>query len=228
MEIKKLILQTNVLTKLKIFYEESLGFEVTESQEGYFTLQVGSSELTFEQSETLANYHFAFNIPENQLRESLQFLQNQNIPLETFQEKSIIDFPNWNAHALYFLDPAQNIVEFITRHDLENTSQVEFSAKSITEISEIGFPVPTIKDFYEKMEAEFDIPVYSHISNMTKFCAAGSANGLFIIVPLERNWFPTQLVNGIYPTKVVLEGKEDKAFQFPDLPYEISSIKKPQ
>lgn len=226
MKIKKLILQTNVLAELKSFYEESLDFEVIESQDDYFTLQVGSSELTFEQSKTAASYHFAFNIPENQLQEALRFLQTQSITLETFQEKPVIDFPNWNAHALYFLDPAQNIVEFITRHDLENTSETDFSAQSITEISEIGFPVPTIKDFYEIIEAEFEIPVYSHISNMTKFCAAGSANGLFIIVPLERNWFPTQLINGIYPTKVVLEGNEDKNFQFPSLPYEIASIKK--
>lgn len=222
MKIKQITLKTKKVSELAHFYAQVLGFEALKTDAAHsFACKVGSSILCFEPSLLVeANYHFAFNIAENQIEAAQQWLISKNIELCTFEDKTIIDFPNWNAHALYFLDPAQNIVELIARHDLKSTATSStFSTENILSISEIGFPVPNVKDFYTGLASHFELPVYSHISNMKSFCAAGDAEGLLIVVPLERDWFPTRLKNGIYPITAYLEGKSEKNFQYQDLPY---------
>ncbi len=222
MKIKQITLKTAQVYELSTFYTELLGFERVESlNKNSFACKIGTSLLHFEQS-TMGQptYHFAFNIAENQIEAAKQWLADKGVELCTFDNKPIIDFPNWNAHALYFLDPAQNIVELIARHDLKSTAtEASFTTKHFLCISEIGFPVPDIKEFYTTLATHFELPIYSHINNMTSFCAAGSAEGLLIIVPLERNWFPTDLKNGIYPITVYLENRPEKNFQYQDLPY---------
>jgi len=225
MNIQRLKLVTSKLWDLKHFYQDILGFEVLNTREKSLVLKIGKSTLEFEEDLTFyknpINYHFAFNISANQLENAIIWLKEKNIDLLLFQNKVIIDFPNWNAQATYFLDPAQNIVEFIARRDLNNTSQASFSVENITEISEIGFPVPEIAPFYKKIEKELKIPMYSHISNLERFCAAGNPEGLFIIVPLERAWFPTEIINDIFPTEVYLKANQKKEVNFENLPYKI-------
>ena len=228
MKIKQIELQTSLVYELKEFYTQILGFPLIESDaDTYFSCQTGSSVLGFRKGASQAAcYHFAFNIAENQLDVALAWLKHRNIQCCSFNEKEVIDFPNWNAHALYFLDPAGNVVEFIARHDLENTTTEEpFTTHQILEISEIGLPVTNIKTFYQSLQAALQIPIYSQISNLKSFCAAGDAQGLFILVPLERNWFPTEVKNGIYPTKIWIESEQDSVFELGGLPYQITALR---
>ncbi len=230
MQIKKITLEAKDLEGLKAFYHETLKLELLSAQTDQFVLQIGSSQMVFRQSQhhytqpNSPNYHFAFNIPENQLALAKTWLGTLGVELLTYEGKDEIDFPNWNAHALYFLDPASNIVELIARHDLPNASSQPFNQRSLLEISEIGFPVPEIKTFYETLKINLEIPVYSQISNMESFCAAGNPRGLFIIVPLERAWLPTEIINGLFPIEVDIFGTENKQQTFEQLPYQISSI----
>lgn len=223
MKITKLQLYTDQLQDLKIFYVMVLGFDLYDETENAFTIKAGSSLLTFQWTDLTnkasPSYHFAFNIPKNQIEEAQRWLYSRSVPLLQNENEGIVDFPNWNAQALYFLDPANNIVELIARHDLENTSQAAFIAQSITSISEIGLPVPEIAPFYEQVRESFGFPVYSHIGNTTSFCPTGDPEGLLIIVPLERPWFPTEFINGIYPATVTMTGNEPKELCFQDLPY---------
>ena len=219
MNIKEIQLYTHNFSKQLNFYTQTLGFELLEKQDKFFRLKVGNSILQFAEDKNISqnlNYHFAFNIPENQIQEAAIWIVEKGLTLLPFQNKNILDFPNWNAEALYFFDENRNIVEFIARHDLNNQSKIPFSARSICEISEIGLPVDNVKEFYEQMTKVIDVPVYSHISNMTSFCAAGNAQGLFIIVPLQRNWLPTQVENGVFPIHIILEDEkqQDAKFQF--------------
>ena len=219
MNIKEIQLYTHNFSKQLNFYTQTLGFELLEKQDKFFRLKAGNSILQFAEDESISqnlNYHFAFNIPENQIQEAAIWIVEKGLTLLPFQNKNILDFPNWNAEALYFFDENRNIVEFIARHDLNNQSKIPFSARSICEISEIGLPVDNVKEFYEQMTKVIDVPVYSHISNMTSFCAAGNAQGLFIIVPLQRNWLPTQVENGVFPIHIILEDEkqQDAKFQF--------------
>jgi len=223
MHIQRIELQSNLIAKLEDFYTGLLGFPLLEKEEqSFFSCQIGKSVLAFRETiQTESCYHFAFNIAHNQLDSAREWLINKGIKLCQFEGKEVIDFPNWNAHALYFTDLAGNVVEFIARHDLENAIEEAFSTHQILEISEIGLPVPNIKEAYEQLKTSLDIPIYSQISNLKSFCAAGDAEGLFILVPLNRVWFPTEIMNGIYPTKVWLEGVDKQEVVLENLPYEI-------
>jgi catechol-2,3-dioxygenase len=172
------------------------------------------------------NYHFAFNIPTNQITEAKNWLERKGIKLLNFDNQDIIPFPNWNAQAMYFLDTTGNIVEFIARQDLPPSSPAQFSAHSILSISEIGLPVPEIKPVFEQINQNFSLPMYSKISNLTSFCAAGSSEGLLIIVPLNRAWFPTQTINGVFPLEIWLavNASEEINFQLNNLPYQVNLI----
>ncbi|MCU0447119.1 MAG: hypothetical protein MUE85_19665 [Microscillaceae bacterium] len=229
MRIKKIQLHTRHLSELELFYTQTLDFSVVAQSETAFTLGVGSSFLEFQLADesdlTSPNYHFAFNIPENQMAEAVRWLQSKAIVILPSENQLIIPFPNWNAHAVYFFDPAGNVVELIARHDLPTASAQPFSAQSILQISEIGLPVPAIEPFYKAIIAHLDLPMYSHISNLRTFCAAGDAEGLLIIVPLQRAWFPTQQINGIFPLKIWLESDTEKVLAFADLPYQVSTEK---
>lgn len=164
------------------------------------------------------------NIPRRQLNNSKEWLIKKGINLLTFQNKTTIDFPNWNAQAVYFIDPSNNVLEFIARHNLNEKNEEKFTRQSILNISEIGISVNSVKEFYDFIKEKFNIPIYSHISNMVSFCAAGNEEGLFIIVPLERNWFPTDIKNGVFPTIVEIENeKKVDLEQFKGYSYWISS-----
>ncbi len=212
MKITKLELYTDKVQDLKIFYVMVLGFELHNETESDFTIKAGHTLLTFRwgnPTQASPSYHFAFNIPENKIEEARRWLYSRSVPLLKWEGEDVVDFPNWNAQALYFLDPADNIVELIARRDLANVSTVNFNAQSITSVSEIGLPVPEIEPFYQQLKVRFDLPLYSHIADLTKFCPTGDPEGLFIIVPLERAWFPTKLINGVHPLVVTIETAQE-------------------
>ena len=53
----------------------------------------------------------------------------------------VVDYAHWNAHSVFFNDPAGNVVEYIARHDLKNTDTSPFSWADILYVSEIGLVV---------------------------------------------------------------------------------------
>ncbi|RMF57651.1 MAG: hypothetical protein D6748_10715 [Calditrichaeota bacterium] len=202
MRIKELQLETHLLKELKHFYNVLLGFQLLREKKDAFTVKIGHSHLTFltAQEGEEPFYHFAFNIPENQIIEAAGWV-SQKIPLITVNEEEIFVFPSWNAHSIYFFDPAGNIVEFIARHNLKNASRKKFSAKSVLNISEIGIPTDNVKLFVNQLQQELSLPVwYGHEGDLI---ALGDEEGLLIIVPLGRKWFPTDKPAENYPVSVV-------------------------
>src|SRR5262245_11266679 len=123
------------------FYQGKLGFELIESRSDYLRLRAGLTELTFRSSgsETGAPfYHFAFNIPENKIVEALHWQMERSaiIPVpDTLREAQyppeVVNYSHWNAHSVFFFDPAQNVVEYIARHDLKNARPGAFEARDI-------------------------------------------------------------------------------------------------
>jgi catechol-2,3-dioxygenase len=60
MKIRKLKLFTNNLKTEKVFYSQTLGFEILKDNSNSFTIKMGWSELTFEKSEKEYKYHYCF------------------------------------------------------------------------------------------------------------------------------------------------------------------------
>src|SRR5215218_5118334 len=130
MHLDKIELTSPDLTATKAFDQELLGFAILETTETQLAIAAGSSVLTFIKTDAPAFYHFAFLIPGNQVDAALQWVAERTAVLPFDAQRTIADFKNWNAHAFYFHDNNQNILEFIAHHDLQNASEKPFSAAS--------------------------------------------------------------------------------------------------
>lgn len=83
------------------------------------------------------NYHFAINVPQNQFEDAVTWLSDRvELLSDTETGDSEIFFEDWNAHAVYCLDPAGNLLELIARHDLSNDSDRPFGSENFLEVSE--------------------------------------------------------------------------------------------
>ncbi|MDQ3020212.1 MAG: ring-cleaving dioxygenase [Bacteroidota bacterium] len=224
MKIKEIILCTNFLDKLKNFYNEILGLEVITNKENFITVKTQFTNIVFRYDPEIKNpfYHFAFNIPENQFKAAKEW-GLQRVDLIKEKSKDEFDFTSWNAHSIYFYDPAGNIIELIARHNLNNSSKKEFCGKSLLNVSEIGLPVFNVKKFYDSLNKNFNIPNFS--GDMKTFTAAGDDDGLFIIVPEGRKWFPDCPEAKIFPTIIKIISYEESEIESEKLPYKIISTR---
>jgi len=196
------LLSDNLLTTEQ-FYTEILGLKIKEKGSNKISFHTGESILTFLKSETQqAYYHFAFNIPHNQLEEAIEWISSK-IDLIPVNEHSVIaDFDSWYAKSIYFYDYNGNILEFIARYQLDNYSEKVFGPSSILSISEIGVvtddPLKTAEEFVQKDNLSY-FP--KGIKN-EKFATLGTDEGLFIIVATGRNWYPTYIPSKKFPTGI--------------------------
>lgn len=224
MFIKEVIFNTDKLTVLKEFYGPVLGLPVRSENENSVSVQTINSVLTFTTSnnDLYKNpfYHFAFNIPNNKFNEAKAWI-SERVNLIESGGKNEFEFASWNARAMYFYDPAGNILEFIARYDLDNSASGNFTGKNILNISEIGLPVRNVEMFFDKITAEFGLPLFS--GDKKNFSAVGDDNGLMIIVPEKRTWYPNLSEAGIFPVTAIIESGIKKDIQFQDLPYKIIS-----
>jgi len=215
MRIIELKLPTTKLNEQKLFYADELGFELLNESGNSFTVKTGNSKLTFTHNKNSAEnyYHFAFNIPQNQLNEATMWLK-QFTQLIEYDSSPVIDFPNWNAHSIYFYDAQGNIVELIARHNLNNSSGEAFSAKSILNISEVGMPVESVAEFYTELNEKLGLNLW--YGNKETFAAIGDEEGLFIVVTTNRNWFPTDKPCNIYPLEIKIQSNKTITIDNPD------------
>jgi catechol-2,3-dioxygenase len=215
MKILAIKLPSAKLDEQKSFYSGKLGFELLNESDNSFTIKTGNSKLTFTHNKDSAEnyYHFAFNIPENQLNDAAEWLK-QNVTLLEYENSDIIDFPNWNAHSIYFYDAQGNIVEFIARHNLNNASEEKFSANSIINISEVGLPVESVAEFYTELNEKLGLNLW--YGNTETFAAIGDEEGLFIAVTTKRNWFPTDKPCNIYPLEIKIQSNKTITIDNPD------------
>jgi catechol-2,3-dioxygenase len=190
MRIEVLELKAQDLVKQNHFYGNVLGL-TTELSAAHLKVILPQSVLIFEKSDRTTPYHFAFNICENQIHESCEWLKPRCEILPDEDGLEIVDFPHWNAEAVYFLDAESNILEFIARHDLNNKSEQPFSSKSVQSISEIGCCGGDIKNDYQLVSEALGLEKYS--GDFERFCAVGDPEGLLIMVTANRNWYPTQI-----------------------------------
>lgn len=199
MKFKQVTLITSQLASLKTFYTELLGIPLIDSDEHAFSIDMGQTQLIFKQGESYL-YHLAFNIPRNQFAEGKAWLA-ERVPLVDVMGNDQIHFTAWNAHSVYFYDTAGNIMEFIARHDLDNDSDVPFSGTSLCSISEVGMVTDDVQNFTKSLKSTFDVPVYDG-DGSDVFSAIGDPEGLLIVVPEGREWFPA---TGIHATFCPLE-----------------------
>lgn len=196
------MLRADDLGPLRDFYEGRLGLPTVASADDEVCFQAGQSELCFRRHPEPALYHFAFNIAPAKIESAFAWLQGR-APLRM---PDVVDFPNWNAHAVYFVDPLGNILEFIARHDMPSADTSDFGTADIWGVSEIGVVVDDVAEAVRDFQQRLSLPVYKgSVSN--EFAALGDDEGLLIVVRTGRPWFSSpSLLAKAYPTDIEFAG----------------------
>ena len=225
MSILELQLLTGDLEAQKAFYGSILGLPTLESDAQHLRLQVGSSCLNFTlQTGFLGRYHFAFDVPENQLEVAKKWLEARVELITDTDGTLVFESESWNAHMVYFRDPQGNILELIARHELKNATRDKFSSASFLNISEIGLACDNVPDVVQWLKINLNFELYK--SSSDTFAPVGDAHGLLILVLSAREWFPN---SGVFatpqPVNLAVQGSQNQTFEIPNLPYKIQTLK---
>lgn len=182
-------------------------------------------------SPTAPFYHFAFNIPENKIRSAHDW-QQQRTPLlpisPTLRDPSmpagVVDYRHWNAHSIFFFDPAGNVVEYIARHDLRNPGAGPFTPSDILYASEIAFVVDDVMEAAQTVGAAAGVPRYGEPSPM--FAALGDEHGLLLVMKRGRVISfdsPRKTAVDVFPTEVAVRGSRPvTATPLAGYPYQLT------
>ncbi|WP_440120879.1 VOC family protein [Tenacibaculum sp. Ill] len=194
MTLNEIELKTIDIKPIKDFYANVMELPTTQIDDKSIRIKIGTSSLKFieDSKKNLPAYHLAFNIPENKLQEAINWSINKVEFVKKENEVLITNFENWNANSVYFFDAVGNILEFIARHDLDNTATEQFNSNQILNISEFGI-VKDQPDVYGKYLIDtYGLSLFEKNHNSETFTAIGDDNGLLIIVKTNRNWYPTE------------------------------------
>ncbi len=204
MKIRKLKLFTNKLAAEKTFYAETLGFEVIEDHTDSFTIKVGWSHLTFEETQKKHTYHYCFLIPSNKLEQALEWMEKRISIINIENGRKTQRFENWNADSFYFYDASGNIAEFITRPDLRNEINSDFNIFDVICVNEIGMPSHNVEKINNELFQNFGTELWK--GDLVRFSTNGSQEGLFLIPnpQIKECWFPTTTMK-IKPEPFVVE-----------------------
>jgi catechol 2,3-dioxygenase-like lactoylglutathione lyase family enzyme len=205
MKINEIKLLTNNLSATEKFYTEILGLKILERSRSQISFAAGRSRLTFlVQGQEGGIYHFAFEIPHNQLVEAQQWLSHR-VDLIGFQGSSVIDFPNWNAKSLYFYDTNGNVLEFIARFDNKTESYAPFTSSSLIRISEIALVSDDVDQLASDLIRVHGLQYFRRQEQSEEFSVLGHDDGLIILVKSTRNWFPTPVHVAKFPVQITIE-----------------------
>ncbi len=191
--IRELSLQTQDVRAQRAFYADMLELPIIGEDESCVTIQAGATRLRFARSAAQNNpfYHFAFSIPENKLDKAIEWTRGRAKILTWHKTgRQIVHFKRWNAHAVYFFDPAGNIVEFIAHHTLDNAADGSFSPTDILHVNEIGLVAESVPKLVDELEAKVEVKPYQGWS--PGFAAVGDPRGMFICAKRGRIWLPTK------------------------------------
>lgn len=136
-------------------------------------------------------YHFAIDVRENKIGKARKWLVERGVELIPHKDTGevTVHFKPWNAHAVYFRDPAGNIVEIIARHDLPTGSGGPFDIHDdLLWLSEIGLVVDSAEGTAIDLDRRLGLGPY--IGAEPGFAPVGDEEGLLIVVESGRPWMP--------------------------------------
>lgn len=219
------------ITAMVHFYHEILGLPLLKQTRQLCSFRAGASILTFKFSPEEKDgpfYHFAFNIPENKIQyaEEWQLKRSSLIKpparlTDAGASKNIVHFRHWNAHSIFFFDPAGNVVEYIARHTLSNYAKGDFSIKDILYISEIGLVVDDVAEAYQTISTQFGLGQYS--TSSSQFLAMGDEYGLLLLMGIgTKAAFQKGRDRKVYGTEVTLNLlTQNSALKLANYPYHL-------
>jgi hypothetical protein len=189
MKFKELTIYTGKLQDQINFYNKNLQLHLIKETSDSAEFKIGDSHLKLIYKAGATPYHFAINIPRHSETKALEWLKRR-VSILIHNNSAIVDFPSWNAKSIYFYDNDKNIVELISRNNINPQNDEAFDENQFLNISEIGMAVPDIEKTYFEINNIKETEIFD--GDFNDFCAAGDESGLFIIInKYKKHWFPT-------------------------------------
>jgi len=221
------------LSELKNFYTGLLELPLVAEQKDRLTIRAGETIINFihKNDNTASFYHFAFNIPENKIIKAREWQLKRTAlsatpshMTDTGYPEDIRHFRGWNAHSVFFWDPAGNLVEYIARHDLKNDREGEFSSKDLLCASEIAIIVNETEPVADDLKSTFNLQQYK--GGDENFRAIGDENCLLLVIKKGRVWeghTPVSRTPATIETVVTIQSGEAKSWNPVNYPFTIKS-----
>lgn len=206
MNILEISLLSNDISATKSFYKDLLGLKILKDDPDSVSFSAGQTTLTFNHIGGLDPvYHFAFNIPSNQLYQAMEYVQKRKDILPVSENGELIaDFTGWNAKSFYFNDENGNILECIARFDLNNETQDWNPDSFILNISEIAFVVSDVPEAANMLHQR-GIPLFPKGPQSSDFSVLGDNHGLIILKDIKGGWMPNNLTPHPFETKALIQ-----------------------
>lgn len=160
----------------------------------------GTTRLRFDQGPQVCS-HFAVNVAPQRFEEAVAQVR-ERMPLL----HDDVPFPAWGARSAYYYDPGGNIVELIAREGAPGE-------ELLLEVSEVGLPVVDVGAAVDFLESELGAPHFD--GDRRRFSAVGDDRGLFIVVPVGRDWLFTDRPASGAPVRVTVEGTSARELRVP-------------
>jgi hypothetical protein len=174
------------------FYEQTLGFAV-EQLDGRVVVPVGDDvlELVATDDGTDPFHHFALLVAGDRFDAARTWLGERAEPLARDDGETVFAFDFWDARAVYFHDPAGNIVELIAHAGMAERPGVvgDFSAAELAGLSEVGIVVDDPAASVAALERDLGLELWSGDAEQLAF--VGAKAHTLILAPPGRGWLPT-------------------------------------
>jgi len=216
------------LDVMAAYYADTLGLPVERPSGQALVIRAGATEITFipaAAGDGAPWCHFAFNIPENKItlahdwqRERGELIPTPPHMLDPDYPEGVRHFRNWNAHSVFFFDPAGNVLEYIARHTLATARPGPFTPRDILYASEIAFTSDDVPGAERTMRDHLDIDRYK--SAPPGFRAMGDERGLLLIFQTGRPLAPGADAE-VHPAFAEWRSEREGRFFLPDSRHEI-------
>jgi catechol 2,3-dioxygenase-like lactoylglutathione lyase family enzyme len=197
-----------LLDELTAFYGELLGLPVVERSDAGVAVQVGETRLELRSGAGEPFYHVALLVPGDRWEPALEWAVRTVELLPAVGTSDVVfDFAFWDAHAVYFHDPAGSIVELIAHAGLdERGAGGPFGGAELVGVSEVGL-VGDPAELAAKLRDELGLELWDgDVDGPGALGFVGEKGRTLILAPPSRGWLPTGRPAMAYPVDVVLEG----------------------
>jgi catechol 2,3-dioxygenase-like lactoylglutathione lyase family enzyme len=188
------------------FYEQTLGFAV-ERRRDRVVVPVGSDvlELVAAAGQTDPFHHFALLVPGDRFDAARSWLAARAETLTRDDGETVFPFDFWDAQAVYFHDPAGNIVELIAHAGTaERGAAGAFSAAELEGLSEVGVVVDEPAAAVAALERDLELELWS--GDAAQLAFVGAKAHTLILAPPGRGWLPTGRPAEPHAATVTLSG----------------------
>jgi catechol 2,3-dioxygenase-like lactoylglutathione lyase family enzyme len=215
------------------FWAGTLGLEVARRGEDEIEVRLRSSAIRFRRAAPGAApcHHFAINVPPGSIERAAAWLEERHelLPFHGFpdeEEGATIVHADRGTPAIYFLDPAGNVVELIANVRLadEEAGGPTFGPADLLDVAEIGIAA-TDPDATCAAVGEFlGEGVLWGGGPDWLLTAIGDARSVVIVAALDRGWIPVALPALPAPTEIVVLADEPAELTLPEGPYVLRAV----